>query len=172
MGSSDCMCPEWWGGPGHALTCPQCVRYVTENNYEKPTNPKDRAATSRLDLSLVPQSAIVYMALALTEGDAKYGGFNWRDAGVRVSVCFAACMRHLFKFYNGEDADPKTNVPHLASAMACLAVVVDSIQQGNVVDDRPPKQDVGQLLDRCEEIVKHLHTMFPDGPARHTEKKQ
>ena len=137
---------------------------------KKPTNPKDRIATSRLDLSLFPDTAVVYGALAMTEGDLKYGGYNYRPAGVLSSVYIAACRRHLAKWYNGEDNEPKTGVPHLASAIACLAVLIDSIESGNINDDRPPRVDVTSLLTEMEEKVKHLQEMFPNGPQRFREK--
>lgn len=133
----------------------------------KPTNPKDRAATNRLDLTLFPDSAAAYGALAFTEGDAKYGGYNWRVAGVQASVYVAACGRHLRKWFHGQDDDPQTGVPHLANALACIAVIIDSVEQGNLKDDRPPKQDHASLLARFEKIVAALHATYPNGPARH-----
>jgi len=135
----------------------------------KESNPKDAAATGRLDLSLFPASARAYGALALVEGDLKYGGFNWRVAGVRASVYVAATGRHLEKFFNGEDEDPKTGVPHLASALACIAVIIDGIEQGNWVDDRPPKQDIGDLFDRMQKKVSHLQRVFSREAARYME---
>lgn len=135
----------------------------------KPTNPKDRAATARLDLSLFPDTAVAYGALAMTEGDLKYGGYNYRPAGVLSSVYVAACRRHLAKWYNGEEVDPKTRVPHLASAIACLAVLVDSLESGNLNDDRPPRVDVAGLINKLEVNVKHLQELFPNGPQRYRE---
>jgi len=135
----------------------------------KPTNPKDRAATTRLDLSLFPDTAVAYGALAMTEGDLKYGGFNYRNAGVMASVYCAAAKRHLAKWYNGEWADEKTNIPHLASAMACIAVIIDAIECNKLNDDRPPVCDVAGLLAKMEDHVSHLQGIFPDGPPRHTE---
>lgn len=135
----------------------------------KPTNPKDRAANHRLDLSLFPMTATAYGALAMTEGDTKYGGYNYRVGGVLASVYIAALYRHVSKWYNGEWADPKTRVPHLASAIACLAVIIDAHEAGVLRDDRPPKVNLGRLLEEFEELTKHLHGLFPDGPARYTE---
>jgi hypothetical protein len=136
-------------------------------------NPKDVLAmtSGRLDITLFPQTAIIYGALAMTEGDAKYGGYNYRLAGVRVSVYVAAILRHLFKFFNGEWEDPKTKVPHLGSVIACVAVLIDSWEQGNVIDDRPLRSPVARLLDRCQDVVRHLYTIFPGGPGRVTELK-
>lgn len=136
----------------------------------KQTNPKDRAATHRLDMSLVPFSAIAYTALALTEGDCKYGGYNWRDAGVSFNVYVAATMRHWGKLYSGEWADPVTHVPHLASIAADASVIIDAYESGKLIDDRPPKQDHARLLAEFEGIVKHLHELYPNGPPRHRER--
>ena len=135
----------------------------------KPTNPKDRAATNRLDLSLFPQTAVCYGALGMVEGDAKYGGYNYRVRGVKFSVYVAAAMRHLFKCYNGEWRDKKTKVPHLASALACIGILIDAHECGVLIDDRPPQCDVDRLLIELSEIVSHLHAIFPSGPDRFTQ---
>lgn len=137
----------------------------------KHSNPKDQAASTRLDLSLVPQCAIVEEALAMLEGDLKYGGYNYREAGVQVSVYIAAALRHIFKYYNGEDRDQKTTVHHLGNARACLGIILDGIHQGNINDDRPPRQDVGGLLDAAEGTVKHLQEIFPRRTPRYRAKK-
>ena len=135
----------------------------------KPTNPKDRMATNRLDLSLFPDTAICYGALGMTEGDSKYGGFNYRVGGVLASVYYAAARRHLAKWFNGEWADKKTRVPHLGSAIACIAILIDAVECNVLRDDRPPKADLDKLLSDAEALVLHLHTSFPNGPARYTE---
>ena len=132
----------------------------------KSSNPKDAAATTRLDLSLFPASARAYGALAMSEGDLKYGGFNYREAGVQASVYYAACGRHLDKWFNGEEADPKTKVPHLASSLACLAVLIDAVEQGNLNDDRPPRQSTDVYV-RFEGVVAHLQTLFPRQTLRY-----
>ena len=136
-------------------------------HHFKPTNPKDRMATSRLDLSLFPQTAIAYGALAMAEGDLKYGGYNWRVASVSANVYIAALFRHVFKWYNGELADPKTRVPHLASAIASIGVLIDAIECKQLNDDRPPKADIAKLLGEFESKVKHLQSIFPNGHRRY-----
>ena len=64
----------------------------------KPTNPKDRVGVTKLPIDLVPDSAVAFGALGFTEGDCKYGGFNWALAGVRWSIYDAALERHRMKF--------------------------------------------------------------------------
>lgn len=140
---------------------------------KKETNPKDAAATTRLDFSVWPETASAYGALAMTEGDYKYGGYNYRVVGVQASVYISALRRHIAKWQNGEDNDPVTGVPHLANALACIGVLIDAKEAGVLVDDRPPKVDMGRLLKEFELKVKHLQSIFPPnkGPGKFTEVK-
>lgn len=150
----------------------EVMMQVNRDMELKPSNPKDAAAISRLDISLFPATALAYGALAMTEGDVKYGGFNYRAVGVRASVYYAATLRHLMKYFNGQWCDPVTKVPHLASALACIAVLIDAHEIGKLTDDRPPSVDVANLLRKMEDCVKHLQSIFPDGPGRITQDLQ
>lgn len=134
---------------------------------KKATNPKDGVATTRLDLTLFPSTALAFGALAMTEGDCKYGGYNYRVAGVQASVYVAALGRHIAKYYNGEWADIDTKVPHLASALACVAVLIDAHVNDLINDDRPPQSNIGALLSEFENNVRHLQQLFPNGPGRY-----
>jgi hypothetical protein len=130
---------------------------------EKPTNPKDVLGSDRLPLDLVPSSLVASASLGFLEGALKYGRFNWRIAGVRVCIYLAACLRHIFKYMNGEECDPKTGVPHLSSAQACLGIIVDSKVQGNLIDDRPPRQPgFSEMIDAMGGDVKRLKALFAD----------
>lgn len=136
----------------------------------KATNPKDAIGSSKLSYHLVPDTAKTYMALAFTEGALKYGSSNWRVAGVRASIYKSALERHLAKYWNGEWADPKTGVPHLASVMACAAIILDANFAGKLTDDRPPKVDMAALIDGLEPVIKNLQEMFKDhSPHHHTQ---
>lgn len=129
---------------------------------EKPTNPKDAIGSAKLPLELVPDTAVAYLATAFLEGALKYGRYNWRAAGVRSSIYAAALRRHEKKWWNGEDADPKTRVHHLASVMACCAILLDADTCGKLTDDRPPKTDMGKLIDALEATSAHLRELFKD----------
>lgn len=133
----------------------------------KPTNPKDLCATTRLPLNLVPDTLAAYASLAFLEGALKYGAMNWRVAGVSASIYIAAAERHLTKWKGGEWADPKTRVPHLASAIACLGIILDADLVGKLNDDRPPAAPMAALLDEFEDNVAHLQGMFSDRNPRH-----
>jgi hypothetical protein len=122
----------------------------------KPTNPKDLIGSTKLPLNLVPDTLAIYAVMAFAEGASKYGAFNWRIAGVRFSIYMAAHDRHQKKMWNGEWADPKTKVPHIASMIACLAIVADARECGKLTDDRPPSVDIPCLIDEAEAVVAHV----------------
>jgi hypothetical protein len=133
----------------------------------KPTNPKDAVAVAKLPLHLVPDTVAAYAALAFAEGAAKYGAFNWRVAGVRDSVYRSALQRHLMKYANGEWADGKTGVPHLASIIACAGILLDARLCGKLVDDRPPAAPVSGLIDGLEADVRRIFSLFEDHKPHH-----
>ena len=141
---------------------------------DKPTNPKDIIGSDKLPLSLPPGTTRAYLTLGHLEGDIKYGRRNWVHAGVRTSIYTDALERHIEKFKAGEWEDPVTKIPHLANALACISIIIDSAHAGVLEDDRPvpntgpvenalPKvMSVPELVDSFSEKVKHLKTLFSD----------
>lgn len=152
---------EWPAG-----RCPICDAVET-----KETNPKDEAASDRVDLSLIPDTALVHLALAFQEGHQKYGAYNWRVAGVQASIYIAANRRHVNKWWNGLDHDSSSMVRELGHAMACLAIIIDAIECGKLVDDRPPAVDLSVLHESARAVVRHLQKKFGNGPGRYTQLK-
>lgn len=129
---------------------------------DKPTNPKDLIGSNKLPLEMVPTSTKAYLALGHAEGHIKYGLVNFREAGVKASIYVAALNRHLDKWWEGEEEDPDTTVPHLANAIACLSILIDAKECGKLLDDRPKSAPVGGLLERFSKKLVHLKTMFKD----------
>jgi len=126
------------------------------------TNPKDAIGVTKVPLHLTPGSAKAYLAMGFLEGALKYGKYNWRIAGVRASIYLDAMERHMEKYKNGEDVDLVTKVPHLASVMACCAIILDANLVGKLNDDRPPRAPVSALLDSLAVHVKHLQDLYGD----------
>jgi len=129
----------------------------------KPSNPKDSIGSKKLDMGLVPYTLMVSAALAFLEGALKYGRFNWRIAGVRASIYHGALLRHVAKWWNGQNYDRKTRVHHLDNAIACLTIIRDAELYGKLTDDRPPCPDpdaMAALIDSTEVSVAHLQGMF------------
>lgn len=123
----------------------------------KPSNPKDTAATNKLPLGLVPDTISAYATLAFLDGARKYGAYNWRESGARASIYNDAIRRHLIAWWNGEDCDPVTGVPHLASIIAGAGILLDAAQLGKFNDDRPPKCKLGDVMRGMEPNVDHIN---------------
>jgi hypothetical protein len=135
----------------------------------KSTNPKDAVGTGKVPFSTIPSEVIAELGLVMLEGARKYGRHNYRAAGVRASVYFDAAIRHLTRWWEGEDLDPDSGMPHLIHAMACCTVIRDSQVYDNWVDDRPPKLPDGwlaKLNERAAEIV----AKYPNPVEAYTEK--
>jgi len=134
----------------------------------KPTNPKDAIGSTKLSMSLVPDSMKAFAALAFTEGALKYGAANWRISGVRASIYRDAIDRHLAGWWNGEDVDPVTGVPHLASVLACVGIILDADVSDTLTDDRPPRQPMLKpLIDAMADDVKRLKALHADKRPYH-----
>lgn len=111
--------------------------------------PKDMVGISKVPLiSVVPPSSIVYEALAMrygaylaprADGGLGYGPFNWRTKGVRASIYVDTFLRHAFGWWDGEDLAADSKVHHLAHLKASCGVVLDAIETGTFIDDRPPR---------------------------------
>jgi len=132
----------------------------------KETNPKDAISSSKLPLSLFPATAIAMGSIAFLNGMLKYGKTNWRAVGVRCSVYLDACKRHIQWFEEGEWADEE-GVPHLASAMACLAIITDSMYAGKLHDDRVIGGGYKRLVKDLIPIVDQLRKRHKDKHPRH-----
>lgn len=141
----------------------------------KPSNPKDAIGATKLPIHLVPSAVTRYASLAYFEGASKYGKYNWRVAGARMSIYLDAIHRHLLKLQDGEWADgdmvdpaepvdleaPPTHVPHLASIIACCGIILDAYEVNKLNDDRPPINPVaGANMDVMKKHLAHLKTIF------------
>lgn len=134
----------------------------------KPTNPKDAIGSTKPPLSTIPTRVLFLLGLGMLEGTCKYGRHNYRAAGVRGSVYFDAALRHMSKWYEGEDIDPDSGLPHVIKAMASLAVLMDGILEGNFNDDRPPKIDP-KFWNEVEKKAKEILARFPNPVEPFTE---
>lgn len=134
----------------------------------KETNPKDRIGVTKSPLSVIPATSLHYLGLAMLEGALKYGRHNWREAGIRYSVYYDAVMRHMNAWWEGEDIDADSGLPHPVKAMACLCILADAMLENNGSDDRPPRPSV-DWLDVVNGRAKALLEKYPDPVEPYTE---
>ena len=127
-------------------------------------------------LHLVPPALKIHVAEAMNYGafragpDHKgYGPYNWRETKVRLTVYIAACMRHLESFLDGEDFAKDSGVHHAAHCAAGCGIILDAMEQGTLIDDRPKPGHASELLERL--TAKRASTagakkVYISGPMR------
>lgn len=135
------------------------------------TNPKDRVGIKKPPVHLVPAAGIIEMAMAMKNGALKYGPYNWRSHPVNLTVYIGAAQRHLLQLLDGEDAASDSGCHHAAHVAACMAIILDALATGNLIDDRPVKGAASKLIDQCTESSSETQsstsTLVPkgDGPT-------
>lgn len=134
----------------------------------KNTNPKDLIGSDKLPLHLFPSSAIIYGSMALLDGALKYGRANWRAAGVRASIYYDACMRHMNKWFEGHDVDEDSGLPHLAHAMACITILIDATETGKLKDDRMyGGKNYLNSVKKYTNLIKKMKEKYKDKNPKH-----
>ena len=142
-----------------------------ETKLSNPLNPKDAIANGKIPMHLWPSTATAMGSLALLYGARLYGRSNWREAGVRASIYVSACQRHLAAWFEGEDNDPDSGLPHLGHALACLAILVDAQAAGKLTDDRQYPGGYRKLMDELTPLVAMVNDKYADKPEpRHYDK--
>lgn len=92
---------------------------------------------------LISWEAVEQVAITLTIGAKKYGERNW-ELGITYSRLFAALLRHLFKWWRGEERDPEDGQHHMAAVMtnAMMLMHYDTYKEKyKDWDNRPCKQE-------------------------------
>lgn len=110
-------------------------------------NPKDLVGIKKPPVHLVPAAGIIEMAMAMKNGALKYGPYNWRSHPVNLTVYIGAAQRHLLQLLDGEDKADDSGCHHAAHVAACMAIILDAIATGNLIDDRPVKGAASKLID-------------------------
>ena len=136
-------------------------------NDSKPTNPKDCLGVLKVPLHLVSGVVKAYQAVAHYLGNVKYGAWNYRAGGARASVYYAALGRHMDRWWEGQELDPVDGTPHLANALACINILIETQERGNLIDDRPPSTDLGPLYERVESMMGKIRERYADRDPKH-----
>jgi hypothetical protein len=127
----------------------------------KASNPKDVLGIRKVPRSTIPLPVLWELGVAMLEGALKYARHNYRAVGVRASVYYDACARHMDAWFEGEDTDPDSALNHITKAIATLVVLRDSMIRGNWVDDRPPRSKPEIMAELNAKVAK-LIDKYPD----------
>lgn len=137
----------------------------------KPTNPKDALGSMKIPYHLFPETATMLGCIAFLDGGLKYGRNNWRADGARASIYYDAARRHLNSWFEGEEVDPKTGVPHLGYALACIAILIDCQEKGNLVDDRQFPGAYLEMVEKYTPLVASLKKLHGSKKVHHYSKE-
>jgi hypothetical protein len=102
----------------------------------------------------------------MMDGAGKYNPYNWRDNKVVASIYIDACIRHLLSWYEGEEEAEDSGCHHLGHARACLGILLDAQETGNLVDDRPVNDTSREVLAK---LFKKLQGKIAKMQERHKE---
>jgi hypothetical protein len=86
------------------------------------------------------------MAMGLGVGAGKYGPYNWRKEPVQSRVYLEAAERHLNLLLDGEDIDRDTGIHHGAFILSTIAIYLDAMVYGTLIDNRPMPGNTADLV--------------------------
>lgn len=121
------------------------------------TNPKDLLGIKKISTFVFPSSALLHGSHAMMFGASRYQAYNWREKKVKASIYLDALERHITSWKEGEEHASDSGVHHLGHAIACIAIIIDAMTTGNLVDDRP-KHGKGTL-----ELLSELNAKVKAG---------
>lgn len=94
-----------------------------------------RLNSGKAPLDLVPTSMLYAVARVMEYGAMKYEKDNWRR-GMKWSVPYACAMRHLLKWFEGEEFDDESGQSHLSHVLCNIAMLVEYAETCPELDDR------------------------------------
>ena len=95
----------------------------------------DKFPIEYIPLHLLEETARILKEVTTRE-ENPYPMWNWAN-GMKWSRCYASAMRHMMKWYRGEDNDEETGRNHLAHAMCSLLFLIHYLDAFPEGDDRP-----------------------------------
>lgn len=99
-----------------------------------PTGAEKGVKLARFDL--IPAGPLWTLAELYGRGSEKYACRNW-ELGYEWSKSFAALNRHAWSFWQRQDIDPETRLPHLAAVAWHALAMLEWAKTHPEFDDRP-----------------------------------
>jgi hypothetical protein len=103
--------------------CGTCHRPMTECDCAA-TKKGAKFDDSKNRWDLLPIAEVEDAVEVLTDGAKKYAPDNWRRVPDGKTRYYAALMRHIVAWRNGERIDKDSGRTHLAHALCCLMFVM------------------------------------------------
>ena len=108
-------------------------------------------------IHLIPPDVILRLARVYQYGAKKYAPRNW-EKGMDWSRMYDSAMRHLLAFWDGEDIDSESGLPHIDHALWNVAGLAHYAAFYRDRDDRPRKDfEIEDVIKAAEEEAKDVH---------------
>src|SRR6266404_6028454 len=118
-------------------------------------NPKDDLGIKKVSISKLPAAGIIHGSHAMMYGADKYGPYNWRGNAVVASIYVDAIMRHVMMWFDQrQETAEDSGCHHLGHILANCAILLDALETGNLLDDRPADGKAAEVLERLNHAVK------------------
>lgn len=125
-----CVCNEL-----HAP--PVCGLYDEKISGEHDPDRALHYSDGKSGVDQIPPDVLLEVGDVYTYGEKKYFRDNWKK-GNDWHQFYGSALRHIFKFWDGEDIDPESGQPHLAHAIWNLITLRYYQKQRLGTDDRDP----------------------------------
>jgi len=100
----------------------------TENIKRMKKTEAVKSDKDKTRMDLLPPKALEGIAKIFTFGAKKYNDYNYKNGeGLDWSRPYAAMIRHLNAWNDGEDKDPETGQSHLYHAGCCIMMLIDLV---------------------------------------------
>lgn len=123
---------EFFAPPApHQVTVPD---HTGETRTVSPTGGEKGVKPARFDL--IPARPLWQVAEVYGKGADKYADRNW-ERGYEWSKSYGAMQRHVNLFWQGQDLDEESGLPHLAHAVFHCLAMLEWAATHTEFDDRP-----------------------------------
>lgn len=98
-------------------------------------NLKHAAGAEKNSIKFIPPEVILQLGAVMKHGADKYQPYDWRKNGADLGTYYDAAQRHLLAIWSGEWLDEGmggSGLPHAAHVMACMAIILDAKNGGNL----------------------------------------
>lgn len=90
--------------------------WLESQRVSTPVNKAMHFSEGKEGVDQIPPEVLLEWGKVFNYGEKKYARDNWKK-GTEWYQFYGSALRHLYRFWQGEDIDPESGLPHLAHAL-------------------------------------------------------